>query len=103
MEITRSYDGLNRIRRNRIKQGLAVPFVYQPGQNKPWTWKQADAMGRLLGLRLKPGQTISGIHRQYEWEGSEKPLTLNSIEMRARKKFGKDAVKRIRQRLSHPA
>ena len=103
VEITRSYDGLNRIRRNRIKQGLAVPFVYQPGQNKPWTWKQADAMGRLLGLRLKPGQTISGIHRQYEWEGSEKPLTLNSIEMRARKKFGKDAVKRIRQRLSHPA
>lgn len=103
MEITRSYDGLNRVRRNRIKQGLAVPYVYKPWHNKPWTWKQANAMGRLLGLHLKPGQTISGIHRKYEWEGSEKLLTLNSIEIRARKRFGKEAVKRIRQGLSHPA
>lgn len=103
VEITRSYDGLHSIRRNRIKQGLALPCVYQPGQNRPWTWEQADALGRLLDLRLKPGQAISGIHKQYEWEASEKPLTLNCIEMRARKKFGKEAVKRIRQGQYRPA
>lgn len=92
-----SYDSLNKFRRDHVHKGGELPFDYRPGQNLPWTEEQASLLGALVGLRFMPGQMMQGVNHQYHWGGSEGPLTLNAVEIRARKRFGREAVQKIRK------
>ena len=93
--VIRTYDALLGTRR-RNEDRLGTGWKYAPDRKMPWTTWHMAQVGALVGLTLESGQVARGIHAKYRWAESAEPLSMNAVEIRARKAHGRLAIRKIR-------